>query len=320
MTQLNVYCRCPCGELIQPVTSWYLKRTWLICLACGLRYGRSVSSKERLACFVCGKLLKKTGHEYVCKRCNNKFKRVSGYLIRQVPVKQMGLPKVYNITAPEGRVLFEEHIKRLKNMINDIAKKKTRFVYGYYKTDFIRIKTKELTELAHMRQGYIDQGRHVWSVKPKELELVELWGRRFAKRHYKKLRRTLQLKYRGKIFERDGNKCRVCESTGKLELAHIIPVAVVIGCGLPMNAAFVGENLVTLCGNCHVSLHSPFKNLLNLVSKDPMRHREGVQASATARYIKTVQASAKKAIVRFAERKIGISPKALTFPDPLPWR
>lgn len=250
-------------------------------------------------CLTCGTPLKKINQNYVCIGCKNTFKKVRGYLVQQIPVGQILLPKVYDIAMLEGQARLKLKIGRLKNWINDVAEKKTDFVYNsagrqYFKTDVIRIRTKELTKLERAHRGYIDQGGHVWPTKPKEPDLVKLWGARFAKRSFVQLRYALQSKFRNKIFERDNNKCQVCGSTERLELAHIIPVTVVIDCGLPMKAAFVDENLGTLCRDCHKKQHS--------------RHfDQNVMGYAKAR-----EMSAKKAILHFAEGEIGIAPKAVT--------
>lgn len=48
---------------------------------------------------------------------------------------------------------------------------------------------------------------------------------------------------RARVFERDGKRCTVCDSTHRLEVDHIVPVA---EGGLPND-----DNLRTLCARCH---------------------------------------------------------------------
>lgn len=58
---------------------------------------------------------------------------------------------------------------------------------------------------------------------------------------------SIKAKHRKRILERDGYKCQKCNSPQELHVHHIVMVA---DDGLDED-----ENLITLCGGCHLEWH-----------------------------------------------------------------
>ena len=50
-----------------------------------------------------------------------------------------------------------------------------------------------------------------------------------------------------KALERDGYRCRICGSTERLNVHHIVPIS--------MGGTHELENLITLCYRCHATQH-----------------------------------------------------------------
>lgn len=76
--------------------------------------------------------------------------------------------------------------------------------------------------------------------------------------NYQQLKQKMYRRWRSRIFERDGFKCRCCGSTYKLTLAHITDIAFFIrklGFRVGVPWSFRYDNLVTLCWDCHNPYH-----------------------------------------------------------------
>lgn len=58
-------------------------------------------------------------------------------------------------------------------------------------------------------------------------------------------KKLIREQFRKDVFERDGNKCRVCGSTDQLDAHHITDRS------LMPKGGYVKENGVTLCASCH---------------------------------------------------------------------
>jgi len=94
-------------------------------------------------------------------------------------------------------------------------------------------------------------------------------------------RLNLTPKVRRAIIERDGRRCAVCKSGGRLEVHHIDP-------GIEEPNSF--ENLITLCPRCHAVVSTAQRlspeiyyewivpRLRELVPRPPIEVREGDEA------------------------------------------
>lgn len=74
---------------------------------------------------------------------------------------------------------------------------------------------------------------------------------KIKKEHGDLLRNNLSRIWRPSIKERDGNQCVLCGGTEKLDVHHIDYVVEFDD----MNEAFYGENMITLCAQCHYAVH-----------------------------------------------------------------
>ena len=70
----------------------------------------------------------------------------------------------------------------------------------------------------------------------------------------RELKRPAGIRLKKKTIERDWGKCRICFSEKDLTIHHIIPLRL-IGDRSEIKYFNSEHNLVTLCFNCHASLH-----------------------------------------------------------------
>lgn len=106
---------------------------------------------------------------------------------------------------------------------------------------------------------------------------------------YRERKARLQAEWRGRIFERDGFRCRACGREGTdetLHLTHVTPALRFVreaGSLEGMDASYREDNLVTLCGGCHKLQHRQVDSDFNpeltalLAKAEEMRKRPELQ-------------------------------------------
>ena len=66
------------------------------------------------------------------------------------------------------------------------------------------------------------------------------------------------------VFERDGENCTICGSTRRLGIHHKDGMGSTIPLESRNNAL---DNLVLICQSCHMKIHAPYKERLNVKKK-----------------------------------------------------
>ena len=66
-------------------------------------------------------------------------------------------------------------------------------------------------------------------------------------RHHRKTSTREWERIRGKVFARDGRRCRKCKKAGRLEAHHVVQLA--------QGGTNDMGNLMTLCRDCHMRHH-----------------------------------------------------------------
>lgn len=133
--------------------------------------------------------------------------------------------------------IYEESFRKGENY-EEVAKKINDYRLQKAKGKYTRVQPPGGVPFRYNQVGLISKDK-----AQEEYDNFKKHERKKSSKSRAKANNKTWTKQRDIVLERDGNKCKVCESIDKLHVHHIIP--------FKESQSHEVENLITLCEDCH---------------------------------------------------------------------